>query len=87
MGLLVEKSLASPPTGGEVVKIWGLYSSRVDPYDRWELIELFSSEEQARLARDLLTGQLMDPNWLAVWKECPDEPEFDDLHVRALDLR
>ncbi len=64
------------------MKIWCLYSSRADPYNEWELIELFSSEEQARQARDMLVGQVRQVNspFRAVWDD-------EDLHVAPLDLR
>lgn len=71
------------------MKIWGLYSSRVDPYDSWELIELFSDEKQACMVRDLLVGKVREPGMptYCTWEDDGGEPEFNDLHVIERDLR
>lgn len=63
-------------------KVWGLYSSRVDPYNSWELIELFDNKEQAYFVHDMLFGKKAYPSVFAPeWHENKYEPEFSDLHV------
>jgi hypothetical protein len=71
------------------VKIWALWSSRVDPYAGWDLIELFVLHEDAEAVRAGLIGKQADQRGGAyLWHQDPDGVElFDDLHVRSLDLR
>lgn len=70
------------------MKVWGLYSSRVDPYHRWELIELFTLESEARRVRDLLAGKPYDRHPFSWnWKVDDTESDFNDLHVCWMELR
>lgn len=67
------------------MKIWGLYSSRVDPYHDHELLEVFDSEELAETVRANLIGKqarrdMHGWNW-------EDDEDFPDLLVRPLTLR
>jgi len=67
------------------VKVWALWSSRVDPYSNHELIDLFTSPEVAEQVRDGLIGKLMYPDLgFLRWK---DDEDFPDLYVRPLEIR
>ena len=67
------------------MKIWGLYSARVDPYHAPELIEAFADQEVAETVRANLIGKQARRDmhgW--VWE---DDEDFPDLLVRGLELR
>lgn len=67
------------------MKVWALWSSRVDPYSSHELIDLFTSQEVAEQVRAELVGKLRYPTLsYLVWE---DDEDFPDLYVRPLDLR
>lgn len=67
------------------MKVWALWSSRVDPYSAHELVELFVLREDAEAAKEGLIGKpRFQPDLFGVWE---DDEDFPDLYVRPLDLR
>lgn len=72
------------------MRVWGLYSSHVDPYHEHELIDLFASQELAETVMAELIGKRRGPGSPAydVWYADPDGDDFfGDLHVGPLELR
>jgi hypothetical protein len=75
------------------MKVWALFSARVDPYSERELVALFADRAVAEAVRDGLIG---NPVWRngpgsrvlgPTWHEDPDGDELlDDLHVRPVEL-
>ena len=66
------------------MKIWALWSSRVDPYSNHELMQLFTSQEVAEQVRAELVGKLMYPTLgYLIWQ---DDEDFPDLYVRPVEL-
>ena len=69
------------------MKVWGLYSTRVDPYHSWELLAVFASQELAETVMGNLWGKpAKQYSGLYLWWQDPDDPEFSDLIVRPLDV-
>lgn len=75
------------------MQVWGLYSSRVDPFHSWELLAVFTSQELAETVMANLIGKPVDPRrsrafdaWPVLWEVDEDDPEFSDLHVRPLEM-
>lgn len=67
------------------MKVWGLYSTRVDLYNSWELIELFADEATAQRTKAELIGKRVHKKILTwVWE---DDEDLPDLVVRPLDIR
>jgi len=67
------------------MKVWALWSARVDPYSHHELIDLFASQDVAEQVREGLIGKPVYPDILFdAWK---DDEDFPDLYVRPLHVR
>jgi len=66
------------------VKIWALWSARVDPYSAHDLIALFADGATAERVRAELIGRPRErDHLLGVWV---DDEDFPDLYVRPLDV-
>lgn len=66
------------------MKVWALWSSRVDPYSAHDLVELFADEETAARVRAELIGRLRARDHLfGVWV---DDEDFPDLYVRPIEV-
>ena len=65
------------------MKVWALWSARVDMYSQPELIELFADPETAETARVNLIGKQSrrDAPW--AWQ---DDEDFPDLYVREVEI-
>jgi hypothetical protein len=62
------------------VKVWLLWSSRVDPYSAWDLIDVFADEKVAEQVKAGLIGKPRHRDRLfGVWD---DDEDFPDLVVR-----
>lgn len=66
------------------MKVWGLYSARVDPYHAYELIEVFADQETAEAVRDNLFNKQAGRQYGWSWE---DDEDFPDLLVRPLEIR
>lgn len=66
------------------VKVWALWSSRVDTYSAHELIGLFAEQETAEQVRDALVGKPRSRDLGLPWE---DDEDFPDLYVRPLEIR
>jgi hypothetical protein len=66
------------------VKIWGLWSSRVDMYSEPELLGLFADRADAERTKAGLIGHPKARGLLyPVWE---DDEDFPDLYVREMEL-
>lgn len=70
------------------MRAWALWSSAVDPYAGWDLVQVFRDEGMARRVKAELIGkQAAQGGGSHLWYEDPDGEEmFDDLHVRPLEV-
>lgn len=66
------------------MKVWALYSRRVEFFSEHELIDLFASEEEANSVRSMLAGYLAYRSGSGKWE---DDEDFPDLYVRPVELR
>jgi hypothetical protein len=67
------------------MKVWALWSSRVNPYSAHELIDLFVLQEEAERVKAELIGKPSHQGLSGLlWG---DDEDFPDLYVRPLDLR
>lgn len=68
------------------MKVWALWSSRVDPYSEHELVAVFAQEATAEAVKAGLIGLPTVPGYgmRLLWK---DDEDFPDLYVRPVDLR
>lgn len=66
------------------MKVWGLFSSRVDTYSSHDLLDLFTQQAVAEAVRDGLTGMPVQPGLSSVWE---DDEDFPDLYVRPMEVR
>lgn len=69
-----------------MMELWAIWSSRVDPYAGWDLVQVFLDEDVARRVKAELIGkQAAQRGGAYLWYEDPDGDElFNDLHVRPL---
>lgn len=65
------------------MKVWALWSSRVDTYSAHELIDLFTSGEVAERVRDALIGK---PRYRDLGLPWEDDEDFPDLYVRPIEV-
>ena len=67
------------------MRVWALWSSRVDPYSAHELIALFTYRYDADAVKAGLIGKPRCRDRLfGVWV---DDEDFPDLYVRPLEVR
>lgn len=66
---------------------WALWSTRVDMYSRWELVEIFLDEETANRVRAELIGKPSAPGVSRTGLLWNDDDDFPDLCVRSIELR
>jgi hypothetical protein len=67
------------------MRVWALWSSRVEMYAPHELIEVFADEGAAEAVRTGLIGKPRERGMLALtWG---DDEDFPDLYVRPLEVR
>lgn len=72
------------------MKVWALWSSRVDPYSAHDLIELFTYRYDAEAVKAGLIGKPRVPlpvrgadHLFGVWA---DDEDFPDLYVRPIEV-
>lgn len=66
------------------MRVWALWSSRVDPYSNHELIDLFADQAVAEAVRDGLIGKPRYPDMRRLAWE--DDEDFPDLYVLPLEV-
>lgn len=66
------------------MKVWALWSSRVDPYSAPDLVEVFADEATAERVRAELIGKPHSHGMRWPWE---DDEDFPDLYVRPLEVR
>jgi len=65
------------------MRVWALWSSRVDPYSAHELVDLFTYRSDADAVKAGLIGKPRYRGSLVLWG---DDEDFPDLYVRPLDV-